>query len=228
MTAASGAPVQRRKADTATTMESVDRVRAEARMLCEAEEQAVSIRGFGGFEVPHLVRADAYARRRWVWAAQHKLWRPAADAVVELLPRRQALVNRCRPVRMSLVVSEGAIIALENETAPDTAVAQLRYLRDLTREPAHCVRILHYGTRVPWAPGPAFTIVTDPAGHDSVFCESLTPNDFTRVRDERRRREVIRHFTAMNEVCFDQARSRDRIDSAIQYCQKQRRCTGSR
>ncbi|OXM43066.1 Scr1 family TA system antitoxin-like transcriptional regulator [Amycolatopsis alba] len=121
-------------------MDSVDRVRADALTLCEAEEAAASIRGFGGFEVPQLLRSDAYARLRG--ATQYDMWRPAADAVVELLPRCQAIARRRPPVRMSFVISEDTITALENETASAAAVAQLRYLRDLARKPAHCVRIL--------------------------------------------------------------------------------------
>jgi Domain of unknown function (DUF5753) len=124
-------------------------------------------------------------------------------------------------MRRSFVVSEGAIMALERgEGDPDVAVAQRRHLRDLIDELALCVRILHYGTRLLSAPGPAFTIVTDRAGRETLFVEAFTPNDFMLVRDDRRLIDFARHFAELSEVCFDQARSRARIGDAIRYCEQ--------
>ncbi|WP_410659556.1 Scr1 family TA system antitoxin-like transcriptional regulator [Amycolatopsis sp. lyj-112] len=196
-------------------------MRADALARCEAEESAASIRCFGGFGFPDVLRADSYASQRWVWAKQHSCWQPAADAAAELLPRRRAALRLGPVVRMSFVVSEGAIMALERGMGdPGVAVAQMRHLRDLIDELAPCVRILHVGTRLLSAPGPAFTIVTDRAGRETLFVETLTPNDFMRVRDDRRVSDFARHFAELSDVSGDQSGSRARIGTAIQHCEQ--------
>lgn len=201
-------------------MDTLASARADALAHCEAEEAAVSIRGFGGCNFPDVLRAGSYARQRWAWAKQHNLWRPAAVAAAEVLPRRRAVLRRSPPVRMSFVVSEGAIMALERGTGdPGVAVAQLRYLRDLIDELALCVRILPFGTRLLSAPGPAFTLVTDRAGRERVFEATLTPQRFVRVRDDRRVREYARHFAELHDVTLDRVDSRVRIGDAIRRCQ---------
>ncbi|OXM50304.1 hypothetical protein CFP71_28140 [Amycolatopsis thailandensis] len=112
-------------------------------------------------------------------------------------------------------------MALENkERDLDVAIDQLRHLLALIDDLPCSVRILHWGTRLPTEPGPAFTIVTDRGGRETLFVNSLSPNDFLPVRDSHRISDAARLFTEMCDHCFDQARSRARITSAIRRCQE--------
>jgi len=193
--------------------------RESALALCEAEETAAAIRCYGSTDIPHVLRTEAYARQRWAWARQHSIWHPAADAAEELLSRRQAAPHRTPRAHRSFGVREGAIMALGNtERDLDVAIDQLRHLLALTNDLARCVRILHWGTRLPTQPGPASTIVTDRAGRETVFANSLAPNDYMPVRDDHRIGDFTRLFTEVTDHCFDQARIRARITSAIRRC----------
>ncbi|WP_125677198.1 Scr1 family TA system antitoxin-like transcriptional regulator [Amycolatopsis sp. WAC 04182] len=213
-----------------TTRDTLDRIRADAVALCRAEETAVSIRSYGGLEFPDLLMDGAYAEQMWSMRTAFQPLPAIAGALLQ--PRRMAVLRRDPPAEASFVVNESALTVLEyGRGDPRVATAQLRWLADRIDERACTVRVLHFGARLALTPdpafgpvlggtpGPAFTIVTDADGRETVFADAPTPSRIQIVRDEipdvRGVAYYTRRFAELSDASLDRNGSRERIRDAI-------------
>ncbi|OXM50305.1 hypothetical protein CFP71_28145 [Amycolatopsis thailandensis] len=222
-------------------MDILDEVRAGAVALCRAVETAVSIRCFGGMELPDLLLDGVYADQLW---SMRRVVRPLhAIAGAMLQSRRVAMLRRDSPIEMSFVVNEHALTVLEHGRGdPATAAVQLQYLLDHTDERTRPLRVLpiDVGLVLPpdpevtlepgfvmvpdVTPGPAFTIVTGADGRVTVFADAPTPSGLRIVSDHLGDDRAVgfhtRRFSDLSDASLDHDSSRARIGDAIRRCEE--------
>ncbi|HET6288775.1 MAG TPA: Scr1 family TA system antitoxin-like transcriptional regulator [Amycolatopsis sp.] len=222
-------------------MDTRDRIRADALALCRAEETGVSIRSYGGLEIPDLLMNGGYADQ--MWTMRRAMAPLPAIAGARLQSRRTAVLHRDPAAEMFFVVNEHALVALEyGRGDPRAAVTQLRSLHAFAAKRVGTVRVLHFGARlllspapaltpgpgavpVPeFVPGPAFTITTDADGRVTAFADAPTPSRMRIVSDHARHHRRVayytRRFTELRDASLNHSRSLDRIYDALRRCQE--------
>lgn len=119
-----------------------DRLKASERDVLIMESEASVIHAYGIRVVPHLVRAEAYARH----FLPHLKLGCDVDAEWDLLNGRQRHRVGERHRVLDVIIDESALtIPLEE---PEAMVAQLRHLLDLTEDPDTTIRMIPQDARL--------------------------------------------------------------------------------
>jgi transcriptional regulator with XRE-family HTH domain len=114
----------------------VDRLKASERDVLIMESEASVIHTYGVQTVPHLVRAEPYARH----IAPYLKPDCDVDREWDLLSSRQSHRAGGRTRVLDVIIDEGALTLHVPE--PDVMVAQLRHLLDLGAGPATTIRLI--------------------------------------------------------------------------------------
>ncbi len=175
----------------------------------------MTIRCYGGPNVPDLLMARPYAERMWAERERHRPLAAIAGAL--LLPVRQAALRRDPPVHASFVISEHVLTGLERRRKrPDIEIAQLHRLRESADDRHASIRIHHFESPLLPPPGGAFTITTDRGGRHTVFVEAPgEPGGLLTLQDHRSVTLYAEWFAALSEASLDEDGSRVRIDKAL-------------
>jgi transcriptional regulator with XRE-family HTH domain len=156
------------------------------------EDAAIALTGYAPFQVPSLLRTDAYARTLITSPGSREADRPVYDCMT-----RRARVTRARaPLTMTLALDEPLL--RRPVGGPAVMAGQLRFLADLAAQPNVSLHIVPYGAgHHPGLVTGAFTLLDfRPAKRDGdtdtaiVYAGSLTgelyldkPHELQRYRD---------------------------------------------
>jgi transcriptional regulator with XRE-family HTH domain len=154
------------------------------------EAEATRIHDFKPLVIPGLLQTEDYARSV-LRAAPNSSSMEEIDRQVALRIERQAILTRCNPVDLWLVLSEAALRVQVGTV--ETMRAQLRHLAQVSQYPNVTLQVLPFTTAAHVNPISPFTILQFPAALDPtvVYLEHMTGGLFLEKTEEIRRYTVV-------------------------------------